>query len=70
MLVALGATFLVYTLCIIFMRHVFDTSAIDALTLLYVLIMAIVAWAPFFIINKLKKCIFPKVVEKLNMAEK
>ena len=70
MLVALGATFLIYTLCIVFMRNVFDTSAIDALTLLYVLIMAIVAWAPFFIINKLKKCIFPKVVEKLNMAEK
>ena len=70
MLVALGATFLIYTLCIVFMRNVFDTSAIDALTLLYVLIMAIVAWAPFFIINKLKKCIFPKVVEKLKMADK
>jgi hypothetical protein len=42
----------------------------DLLTFVFVLIMAIVAWAPFFIINKLKKCIFPKVVEKLNKAEK
>ena len=70
MLVSLSATFLVYTLCIIFMRNVFDTSLIDFLTLLYVLVLAIVAWAPFFITSKLKKCLFPKVVEKLNMAEK
>ena len=70
MLVSLAATFLVYTLCIIFMRNVFDTSYMDVLTFIYVLIMAVVAWAPFFIISKLKKCIFPKVVEKLNKAEK
>jgi phospholipid-translocating ATPase len=70
MLVALVATFLVYTLCLIFMRSIFDTSAIDFLTLFYVLLLAATAWAPFFITSKLKKCIFPKVVEKLNMAEK
>ncbi len=70
MLVALGATFLVYTLCIVLMRNIFDTSQLEFLTFVYILVMAIVAWAPFFITNKLKKCIFPKVVEKLNMAEK
>ena len=70
MLVALGATFLVYTLCILFMRNVFDTAAINPLNLLFILIMAVVAWAPFYITNRIKKCIFPKVVEKINMAEK
>ena len=70
MVVALVATFAVYTLCIFLMRNIFDTSAMDFLSLLYILIMAIVAWAPFFITNKIKKCIFPKVVEKLNKAEK
>ena len=70
MLVALAATFTVYTLCIIFMRSVFDTSAMDFLTLLYIFIMAVVAWAPFFIANRIKRCIFPKATEKLNMAEK
>ena len=65
--VALAATFAVYTLCILLMRSVFD---IDFLTLFYLLVMALVAWAPFFITNKLKKCIFPKVVEKINKAEK
>ena len=70
MLVALGATFIVYTLCIVLMRNIFDTSQLEFLTFVYILIMAIVAWAPFFITSKLKKCIFPKVVEKLNMAEK
>ena len=70
MIVALIATFTVYTLCIILMRNIFDTSAIDFLTLLYLLIMAIVAWAPFFITNKLKKWLFPKVVEKIKKADK
>ena len=70
MLVALASTFLVYTLCILLMRNVFDTSAMDFLTLLYIFIMAIVAWVPFFITNKIKKCMFPKIVEKINMAEK
>ena len=70
MFVALAATFLVYTLCILFMNNVFDTSAIGGLPLIYILIMAIVAWAPFFITNKIKKCIFPKVTEKIYKAEK
>ena len=70
MLVALAATFLVYTLCILFMKNVFDTSAMDFLSLLYIFIMAVVAWAPFYITNRIKKCIFPQVTEKINMAEK
>ena len=70
MLVALSATFLVYTLCILFMKNVFDTSAMDFLSLLYIFIMAAVAWAPFYITNRIKKCIFPQVTEKINMAEK
>ena len=68
MIVALALTFTVYTLCIIFMRNIFDTSAMDFLSLLYIFIMAAVAWAPFFITNKIKKWIFPKVVEKINKA--
>ena len=43
---------------------------INPLNLLFILIMAGVAWAPFYITNRIKKCIFPKVVEKINMAEK
>ena len=70
MLVALFATFLVYTLCILFMKNVFDTSAMDFLSLLYIFIMAVVAWAPFYITNRIKKCLFPQVTEKINMAEK
>ena len=69
MVVSLCATFAVYTLCILLMRNIFDTSAMDFLTLLYIFIMAVVAWAPFYIINKIKKLISPKEVEKINKAE-
>ena len=69
MVVSLCATFAVYTLCILLMRNMFDTSAMDFLTLLYIFIMAVVAWAPFYIINKIKKLISPKEVEKINKAE-
>ena len=70
MLVSLAATFAVYTLCILFMNNVFDTAVINFLNLLYIFIMAIVAWVPFFITNRIKKIIFPKVTEKIKMAEK
>ena len=69
MLVSLGATFLVYTLCLFLMSNVFDTSQMDIKTFGYTFLIAVVAWAPFFIINKLKKCIFPQVSEKLSKSE-
>ena len=32
------------------------------------IILALIAWAPFFIYNKIKKIFFPQTIEKLNKS--
>ena len=69
MIFALTSTFIVYTLTMIFLRSYLDVSILDFNTLLLIGIVAIAAWAPFFIASKLKKCLFPETTEKLNQIQ-
>ena len=66
--IALLSTFIVYTLTIILMPSVLDISKLGFLNILFIGILAIVAWAPFFITSKLNKLLFPKTIEKLKQA--
>ncbi len=66
--IALVSTFIVYTLTIILMPSVLDISKLGFLNILLIGILAIVAWAPFFITSKLNKLLFPKTIEKLKQA--
>ena len=66
--IALDSTFIVYTLTIILMPSVLDISKLGFLNILFIGILAIVAWAPFFITSKLNKLLFPKTIEKLKQA--
>ena len=69
MVFALGLTFLVYTLTIILLPHYLDVSILTLKNLLLIGITAITAWAPFFIVSKLKKIFFPQTIEKLNQTK-
>ena len=69
MVFALGLTFLVYTLTIILLPHYLDVSILTLKNLLLIGITAITAWAPFFIVSKLKKIFFPQTIEKLNQIQ-
>ena len=66
MFVALSATFIVYTLTLLILPNVLDVSILNWKNLLLIGALAAVAWAPFFIANKIKKCFFPQTIEKLN----
>ena len=69
MLVGLGSTFIVYTLTILLLPEVFTVSVLSLKNLLLILALSAVAWAPFFILNKIKKFFFPQTIEKLNQEK-
>ena len=69
MLVGLGSTFIVYTLTILLLPEVFTVSVLSIKNLLLILALSAVAWAPFFILNKIKKFFFPQTIEKLNQEK-
>ena len=56
---ALVGTTIVYTLTLFFLPSVLDVYIFDVWTMLKILILSLIAWAPFFIYNKIKKNMFP-----------
>ena len=68
MIFALLSTFLVYTLTLFLLPSYLDVYILDLLTLFKILILALIAWAPFFCVSKLKKIFFPETIEKLNKS--
>ena len=68
MIFALLSTFLVYTLTLFLLPSYLDVYILDLLTLFKILILALIAWAPFFCVSKLKKICFPETIEKLNKS--
>ena len=65
---ALVGTTIVYTLTLFFLPSVLDVYIFDVWTMLKILILSLIAWAPFFIYNKIKKICFPQTIEKLNKS--
>ncbi len=69
MILALIATFLVYTLTMFFFDYYLDVYFIFKLDVfLKILLIAVIAWLPFFIYSRIKKLLFPQTVEKLNQV--
>ena len=66
MMFGLIATFIVYTLTIIFLPNVLTVSVLNFTNLLLIGVLSVVAWAPFFIVSKIQKWFFPQATEKLN----
>jgi phospholipid-translocating ATPase len=63
---ALLGTFTVYTLTMVLMPQVLNISILNLKNLALIGILAVSAWAPFFITSKIKKIFFPETIEKLN----
>ena len=70
MWVSFGSTLLVYLLTIALLPNYLDIYFIfDLGTFFKIPLIAAVAWAPFFIVSKIKKWCFPEAIEKLNQAK-
>ena len=68
MIFALVGTFIVYTITLFCLPSYLDVYILDFITLLKILLLAFIAWVPFFVYNKIKKIFFPQTIEKLNQA--
>ena len=70
MWISFGSTIVVYLLTILLLKNYLDIYFIfDWATFFKIPIASIVAWAPFFITNFIKKKFFPQTIEKLNQAK-
>ena len=67
---ALLSTLIVYTLTLVFIPEHLDIRILDFPTLIKILLLALIAWVPFFAYNKIKKIFFPQTIEKLNRSNK
>ena len=69
MLVSFVATLIVYILTILLLNEYLDLYFIfDGETIGKVLAITLIAWAPFFVVNKIKKKCIPETIDKLNQA--
>ena len=67
MIFALLSTCAMYTSTLIFLSEYLDIYYVIKKEIFWkILVIAIIAWLPFFIANKIKKCLFPEVNEKIN----
>ena len=69
MIFALVGTFIVYTITLFCLPSYLDVYILDFITLLKILLLAFIAWVPFFVYNKIKKIFFPQTIEKLNQSK-
>ena len=64
---ALISTCAVYTLSLLIFPNVLDIAYIFKLDIFWrIVLISIIAWAPFFITSRLKKILFPQEIEKLK----
>ena len=70
MWVALILTFFIYTFTLLFLDYYLDVYFIFKWNIFWrILVIALIAWAPFYIGSWVKKLLFPQTIEKLNKAK-
>ena len=68
MIFALISTWVVYTLSMWIFPSVLDIVYVFKIEIfLKIILIAVIAWAPFYIANRIKKFFFPKDIEKLKL---
>ena len=71
MIFALVATWSIYTLALWLFPNYLDIAYVFELKIfLYIVLISIMAWAPFFIASRLKRCLFPEEIEKLKSKKR
>ena len=67
MIFSLLGTCAVYTSTLMFLSEYLDIYYVIQKDIFWkIIVIAVVAWLPFFITNKIKKCLFPQEYEKVN----
>ena len=67
MIVSLLSTCIVYTLTLAFLNNYLDIYFVIQKDIFWkIIVISVVAWMPFFIINKIKKHCFPQEYDKVN----
>ena len=67
MIFSLLSTVAVYTLTLQFLSEYLDIYFVIQKDIFWkILVISMLAWLPFYITNKIKKCLFPEVNEKIN----
>ena len=67
MVFALVATWGIYTLALWLFPNYLDIAYVFEVKIFFTIVLiSIMAWAPFFITNRLKRCFFPEEIEKLK----
>ena len=68
MIFSLLGTCGVYTSTLMFLSEYLDIYYVIEKDIFWrIIVIAVVAWLPFFVSNKIKKCLFPQVYEKINL---
>ena len=69
MIFALVVTVVIYTLTLRFLSYYLDIYFVFQWSIFWrILVISVIAWAPFFIATRIKKFVFPETIEKLNKA--
>ena len=67
MIFSLLSTVAIYTLTLQFLSEYLDIYFVIRKDIFWrILVISVTAWLPFYITNKIKKCLFPEVNEKIN----
>ena len=70
MWVALVSTCIIYTLTLWLFDYYLDVYFVFKWSIFWrIIIIALIAWAPFYIGTRIKKLLFPQTIEKLNKAK-
>ena len=70
MWVALISTCIIYTLTLWLFDYYLDVYFVFKWSIFWrIIVIALVAWAPFYIGTRIKKLLFPQTIEKLNKAQ-
>ena len=70
MWVALFSTCIIYTLTLLLFDYYLDVYFVFRWSIFWrIIVIALIAWAPFYIGTRIKKLLFPQTIEKLNKAK-
>jgi phospholipid-translocating ATPase len=70
MWVALISTWIIYNLTLWLFDYYLDVYFVFKWSIFWrIIVIALIAWAPFYIGTRIKKLLFPKTIEKLNKAK-
>lgn len=69
MILSLLFTLITYILSLIFLKSILDFDYLNFENVMKILLITLMSWIPFYLTNKIKRCIYPEVYEKLNSIQ-